>query len=92
MNIEQRINIKFCFKRLETFELMNQVHSDKWLSCGKVLWVVYAVKKQSWVPKWKNKKFLDNIVTGDETWCLEYGQEAKHQSVEWKAPQTNQIS
>ncbi|PNF14079.1 hypothetical protein B7P43_G02148 [Cryptotermes secundus] len=31
-------------------------------------------------------KFLDNIVTGDETWCHHYQPESKRQSMEWRHP------
>jgi hypothetical protein len=31
-------------------------------------------------------KFLDSIVTGDETWCYHYEPESKRQSMEWRHP------
>ncbi|PNF17980.1 hypothetical protein B7P43_G17450 [Cryptotermes secundus] len=31
-------------------------------------------------------KFLDSIVTGDETWCHHYEPESKRQSMEWRHP------
>lgn len=34
----------------------------------------------------KDKNFLYNIVTGDETWCFQYDPETKRQSAEWKHP------
>lgn len=32
----------------------------------------------------KDKNFLYNIVTGDETWCFQYDPETKRQSAEWR--------
>lgn len=34
----------------------------------------------------KDKNFLYNIVTGDETWCFQYDPETKRQSAKWQAP------
>lgn len=34
----------------------------------------------------KDKNFLFNIVTGDETWCFQYDPKTKRQSAEWKHP------
>lgn len=34
----------------------------------------------------KDRNFLYNIVTGDETWCFQYDPETKRQSAEWKHP------
>ncbi|XP_011859721.1 PREDICTED: histone-lysine N-methyltransferase SETMAR-like [Vollenhovia emeryi] len=31
----------------------------------------------------ENPNFLDNVITGDETWCFEYDPETKRQSAEW---------
>lgn len=34
----------------------------------------------------QDPNFLQNIVTGDESWCLEYDPETKRQSAEWTSP------
>lgn len=34
----------------------------------------------------QDPNFLKNIVTGDESWCLEYDPETKRQSAEWTSP------
>ena len=38
----------------------------------------------------KGDTFLDNIITGDETWVLHYEPECKGQSMEWKHPHSPQ--
>jgi len=32
----------------------------------------------------KDNKFLNNIITGDATWCFLYDPQTKQQSYEWK--------
>lgn len=43
----------------------------------------------------KDKKFLNNIITGDKTWCFLYDAQTKWQSSEWKSlpppPQSKKI-
>ncbi|GFT10985.1 histone-lysine N-methyltransferase SETMAR [Nephila pilipes] len=34
----------------------------------------------------EDPNFLKTIVTGDESWCLEYDPETKRQSLEWTSP------
>jgi len=34
--------------------------------------------------------FVKTIVTGDETWCFQYGPESKRQSAIWKSPKVHQ--
>ncbi|XP_018377814.1 PREDICTED: putative uncharacterized protein FLJ37770 [Trachymyrmex cornetzi] len=175
MSIEQRANIKFCFKLgktfTETFQLMQQVYGDDCLSRGRVhewytrfkngredinddphvgqakfvitpesiekvrdflnihpksslrfMEIELGMSKDSihrilteklgyrkvcshFVPhkltddqkslriqhckdivkeSKKDKNFLYNIVTGDETWCFQYDPETKRQSAEWR--------
>ncbi|GFX39464.1 uncharacterized protein TNCV_2668261 [Trichonephila clavipes] len=33
-----------------------------------------------------DRNFSNNIVTGDESWCLMYDPESKRQSLEWQSP------
>jgi len=32
----------------------------------------------------KDNKFLNNVITGDATWCFLYNPQKKQQSSEWK--------
>lgn len=32
--------------------------------------------------------FMENIITGDETWVYGYDPETKHQSSQWKSPKS----
>jgi hypothetical protein len=34
----------------------------------------------------KDKKFLNNVITGDKTWCFLYDAQTKWQSPDWKSP------
>ena len=36
----------------------------------------------------RNAEMFDKVITGDETWCLQYDPETKRQIVQWKTQYT----
>jgi len=57
-----------------------------------VLWMLAHEHKETWMKIYsdlidvadKDNKFLNNVITGDATWCFLYNPQKKQQSSEWK--------